>query len=93
MSEDSYFVVMCDVDGIVFEQVDKKTLLDRLTPEKYSTEDNKEPQYYGVIEEFLSDVPKTDKHFMQIGSGKMLVIKGKIVQPTSKEVTVTYEVD
>lgn len=75
-----YFLLSCSEDGDVrVESMSKATLLKRL-----------DEKYYGENPKFVDRIPNNDMMYWQ---GKMVLIKGKIVVPQTRQVVETYDVE
>jgi len=82
----NYFIIRGTEDGIKINQLSKKELLERITP------DENGEHYYGDKElKFLDYIPAIeDGYFNEYG---IVIIKGDIVIPESKIIVKTYSID
>lgn len=88
--KESYFILMCDEDGITFKELSPETLKRRIQP--YNGDDDSEAYYYGA-DEFLKYIPDTDGFCFQMGSNQAVIIKGRIVQPKAISHVTRYELE
>ena len=72
---ENYFIIHCNADGeITAEQISHKELIDRLN----------DRDYYGEDVKFITELTETDPQYWD---GNVLIIKGKITEPTFKSIS------
>lgn len=81
MSDESYFVIRCTPDGLTFDEMSAAKLEKRLA----EYEDNFEG---GVT--FAKKVPGVDGFCLNLADDELLIIKGRIVQPSKTEVVTKW---
>ena len=81
--KEDYFVIVIGEDGINVDHLSKATLIERL-----------DEHYYGNDLKFLDKVPEEYSDNWNVNStNSAIVIKGHVIQPTTKRTVIEYEVE